>query len=249
MNKISFWNRNFNLNNLQKKLTKPVKDILKNNKKSIKIIKNNYQSLFILIISIYVYNYKPEALLGLLSHSFSLLVMCGLIFYSIYKENVYMAISQVLLLIVVILCKQTAETRKIFKNIENREFFEDGDAEPEEEEDGDDDDDEEEGEGEDEEEGEGEDGDEEDEEGDSDGEEDEEEDSEDDKEEDDEEEDSDDEEDDSDDEEDDSDSDDDSHEGFLGNRGVKTTNLNDTFKNLHDAIHNLEAFVEIDHKH
>ena len=240
MNKISFWNRNFNLNNLQKKLTKPVKDILKNNKKSIKIIKNNYQSLFILIISIYVYNYKPEALLGLLSHSFSLLVMCGLIFYSIYKENVYMAISQVLLLIVVILCKQTAETRKIFKNIENREFFEDDDAEPEEEEEDDDDDDEEEGEGED--------GEEEDEEGDSDGEEDEE-DSEDDKEEDDEEEDSDDEEDDSDDEEDDSDSEDDSHEGFLGNRGIKTTNLNDTFKNLHDAIHNLEAFVEIDHKH
>ena len=245
MNKISFWNRNFNLNNLQKKLTKPVKDILKNNKKSIKIIKNNYQSLFILIISIYVYNYKPEALLGLLSHSFSLLVMCGLIFYSIYKENVYMAISQVLLLIVVILCKQTAETRKIFKNIENREFFEDGDAEPEEEEDDDDGDDDDD----DEEEGEGEDGDEEDEEGDSDGEEDEEEDSEDDKEEDDEEEDSDDEEDDSDDEEDDSDSEDDSHEGFLGNRGIKTTNLNDTFKNLHDAIHNLEAFVEIDHKH
>ena len=244
MNKISFWNRNFNLNNLQKKLTKPVKDILKNNKKSIKIIKNNYQSLFILIISIYVYNYKPEALLGLLSHSFSLLVMCGLIFYSIYKENVYMAISQVLLLIVVILCKQTAETRKIFKNIENREFFEDGDAEPEEEEDDDDGDDDDD----DEEEGEGEDGEEEDEEGDSDGEEDEE-DSEDDKEEDDEEEDSDDEEDDSDDEEDDSDSEDDSHEGFLGNRGVKTTNLNDTFKNLHDAIHNLEAFVEIDHKH
>ena len=244
MNKISFWNRNFNLNNLQKKLTKPVKDIIKNNKKSIKIIKNNYQSLFILIISIYVYNYKPEALLGLLSHSFSLLVMCGLIFYSIYKENVYMAISQVLLLIVVILCKQTAETRKIFKNIENREFFEDGDAEPEEEEDDDDGDDDDD----DEEEGEGEDGEEEDEEGDSDGEEDEE-DSEDDKEEDDEEEDSDDEEDDSDDEEDDSDSEDDSHEGFLGNRGVKTTNLNDTFKNLHDAIHNLEAFVEIDHKH
>lgn len=244
MNKISFWNRNFNLNNLQKKLTKPVKDILKNNKKSIKIIKNNYQSLFILIISIYVYNYKPEALLGLLSHSFSLLVMCGLIFYSIYKENVYMAISQVLLLIVVILCKQTAETRKIFKNIENREFFEDGDAEPEEEEDDDDGDDDDD----DEEEGEGEDGEEEDEEGDSDGEEDEE-DSEDDKEEDDEEEDSDDEEDDSDDEEDDSDSEDDSHEGFLGNRGIKTTNLNDTFKNLHDAIHNLEAFVEIDHKH
>ena len=244
MNKISFWNRNFNLNNLQKKLTKPVKDIIKNNKKSIKIIKNNYQSLFILIISIYVYNYKPEALLGLLSHSFSLLVMCGLIFYSIYKENVYMAISQVLLLIVVILCKQTAETRKIFKNIENREFFEDGDAEPEEEEDDDDGDDDDD----DEEEGEGEDGEEEDEEGDSDGEEDEE-DSEDDKEEDDEEEDSDDEEDDSDDEEDDSDSEDDSHEGFLGNRGIKTTNLNDTFKNLHDAIHNLEAFVEIDHKH
>ena len=238
MNKISFWNRNFNLNNLQKKLTKPVKDILKKNKKSIKIIKNNYQSLFILIISIYVYNYKPEALLGLLSHSFSLLVMCGLIFYSIYKENVYMAISQVLLLIVVILCKQTTETRKIFKNIENREFFEDGDAEPEEEEDDDDGDDDDD----DEEEGEGEDGDEEDEEGDSDGEEDEEEDSEDDKEEDDEEE-------DSDDEEDDSDSEDDSHEGFLGNRGIKTTNLNDTFKNLHDAIHNLEAFVEIDHKH
>jgi len=232
MNKISFWNRNFNLNNLQKKLTKPVKDILKNNKKSIKIIKNNYQSLFILIISIYVYNYRPEALLGLLSHSFSLLVMCGLIFYSIYKENVYMAISQVILLIVAILCKQTAETRKIFKNIENREFFFASD-EPEEEKDeydDEEDDDDEEG-------GEEEDGEEEDEEG-------EEEDSE---EEDSEEEDS--EGEGEDDEEDDSDSEDDSVEGFLGNRGVKTTNLNDTFKNLHDAIHNLEAFVEIDHKH
>tara|TARA_B110000208_G_scaffold51501_1_gene67657 strand:+ start:15939 stop:16685 length:747 start_codon:yes stop_codon:yes gene_type:complete len=247
MNKISFWNNKFNLTSLKNKITQPVSNIIKKNKKSLTLIKKNYMVIFTVILSIYLYNSRPVALLGLLSHSFSLVLMCGLIFYNIYSENIYIAIAQVLLFIIIILCKQTAETRKIFKNIENRERFavdnenedadEDEEEEPEEDKDEDDDEDDDGG-----------DEDNSDEEPAEDKEDDEASDSDSDSEEDGEDEESEEDEDSSDEDSGDEDSDDEDSgtEGFMGSKSGKKTNLNDTFRNLHDAIHNLETFIDID---
>lgn len=165
---------------------------------------DNLIALTCFATAMFIYNKNPKALVGLLVHPFSQVILLGTTAYLMSNKKYTIAVGVVFIFMTTILVNKENDIVNLLP-IENREFFKDKNStkeEFEEKEDGDNDEEEEE----------------------------EDEDFEDD--------DSSNEEDFEDEDSDDSDDDEDDTEEFTPDK-----NLNDTFKNLHDAIHQLETFV------
>lgn len=174
------------LNNLSKNILTLVP---KNNRKHIN--QDNIIAVLLLITSLYIYNKKPTALIGLLVHPFSQVILVGMVLYCLNNKQSSLAVGIAFIFIVTILINNENKVENILP-IEKREHFKDKkeeDSDDDEEEDSDDEDNEEEF------------------------------------------------------EDDDSDDESDDEEEKEKFSGKPKKNLNDTFKNLHDAIHQLETFI------
>ena len=173
------------------KILENVKSLVPKTHKKL-VNEDNLITFVFFLTAIYIYQKKPEALVGFLVHPFSQVILLGTSFYFLNNKKYNIAIGLSFIFVTSILInKENIVDNLEKKPIENREFFEDktenkDDDEDEEEEFEDDEDEEEEF------------------------------------------------------EDDDDDDEEEEEEQFTSG---KKKNLNDTFKNLHDAIHQLETFI------
>ena len=128
------------LNNLSKNILTLVP---KNNRKHIN--QDNIVAVCLLITSLYIYHKKPTALIGLLVHPFSQVILVGMVLYFLNNKQSSLAVGTAFIFIVTILINNENKVENILP-IEKREHFKDkkDDDSDDEEEDSDDEDNEEE---------------------------------------------------------------------------------------------------------